>query len=68
MTEEKLSSKFQGQSADPSELRMKNLMQRVCDNSQIGAEILSAATARGCKYVFRTNWEAVWGLIFGTKS
>ena len=58
MTEEKLSSKFQGQSADPSELRMKNLMQRVCDNSQIGAEVM----------FFRTNWEAVWGLIFGTKS
>lgn len=67
MTEEKLSSKFQGQSADPSELRMKNLMQRVCDNSQIGAEILSAATARGCKYVFSDELGSCLGTYFRDK-
>ena len=67
MTEEKLPSAFQNSSADISEARMKALMQRVCDNSQIGAETLSEATARGCKYVFSDELGSCLGTYFRDK-
>lgn len=67
MREEKLSHGFQDRSADQSEMRMKNLMRRVCESSQIGAETLSEATARGCKYVFSDELGSCLGTYFREK-